>query len=223
MNLGTGIFLSALVLAVVALYGITKDRWKWRGIAKRAALISLGAVLLGVLVGGGAYLYHRLPTPVSTQTVYAGLRLGMSQDEVLYLRGYPPSVLGEAVSDPKWKGFHVVLETNKLPEGKTAADYRYWSYRDNYRTIEIVFNDERNAVVAVQCYSDDKLGRCPAIAGVQDGEYETNVLRKLGDKPTSKLNGTTKTLTYPDLGIRLWLAREQVYRLEIATRAYVQR
>jgi hypothetical protein len=33
VELGTAIFLSALVLGVVGLYAVTKDRWNWRKIA----------------------------------------------------------------------------------------------------------------------------------------------------------------------------------------------
>src|SRR5215204_3815114 len=121
MELGTGIFLSALVIAVILLYGITKDRWGWRHFVKRAAVGCLGLVLLSVLVGTGAYLYEEVPIPVGRQTEYAGIRLGMSQDEVLYIKGYPPAVLGEEVSDPQLKDFYLVLETSKLEKGSRSA------------------------------------------------------------------------------------------------------
>jgi len=42
MELGTGIFLSSLVLAAVILYGITKDRWRWRSIIRGIAIIFFG-------------------------------------------------------------------------------------------------------------------------------------------------------------------------------------
>jgi len=47
----------------------------------------------------------------------------MSQDEVLYIKGNPPTVLAEEVSDPKMKGFFLVVETNKLEKGKSVRDY----------------------------------------------------------------------------------------------------
>lgn len=30
MTLGTGLFLSALILSLVILYSVTRDRWNWR-------------------------------------------------------------------------------------------------------------------------------------------------------------------------------------------------
>jgi hypothetical protein len=34
MSVGTGIFLSSVLLAIVILYGVAKDRWRWRRIVK---------------------------------------------------------------------------------------------------------------------------------------------------------------------------------------------
>jgi len=222
MELGTGIFLSALVIALVVLYGITKDRWNWRRFVKRTAVVCLGVVLLGVVAGAGVYLYKQIPTAVSRQTGYAGIRLGMSQDEVLYIKGYPPTVLAEEVSDPQLKGFFLVLETSKLEKGKSVGDYRHWSYKEHYRNINIAFSDART-VVAIQCFSDDKLGRCPAIAGIEDGDHETKALRMLGNNPQAKISGITKSLTYPELGVQLHLTKEQVYMLEVSSPGYVRR
>ncbi|MGD9769700.1 MAG: hypothetical protein AB7U62_18860, partial [Pseudolabrys sp.] len=89
MDLGTGIFLSSVVLAVVILYGITKDRWSWRRIVKRTALVLLCLVILGTVVGVGISYWPQIPQKPERQTTYAGLRLGMTQDEVLYGKGYP--------------------------------------------------------------------------------------------------------------------------------------
>ena len=74
MNLGTGIFLSTLVMAVIVLYGITKDRWNWRRFVKRAAFVCMGVVLLGAVAGAGVYLYNQIPITVGRQTEYAGSR-----------------------------------------------------------------------------------------------------------------------------------------------------
>jgi hypothetical protein len=221
MDLGTGIFLSTLVMAVVALYGITKDRWNWRRFAKRAALACLGLVLVGIVAGGGMYLYSLIPVAVSRQTEYAGVRLGMSQDEVRYIKGLPQWVLAEDVPDAGMKGFRMVLETNKIPNGKSVNDYFDWSYAEHRRNINIAFNASR-AVVAIQCFSDDNLGRCPKVGGIEDGDDETKVLEKLGGKPQTSISGVTKTLFYPELGIRLHLTKQRVYTLEVSSPGYVR-
>jgi ABC-type Fe3+ transport system permease subunit len=92
MSTGLGILLSSVVLALVMLYAITKDRWRWRQIARISAL---ALALTGVVIGG-LYLWNQLPANVSPQTEYEGVRLGMTPDEVMYIRGSPTLVLGGA-------------------------------------------------------------------------------------------------------------------------------
>ncbi len=220
MSLGTGIFLSTLVIALVALYGITKDRWNWRRFVKRSVFVCFGMVLLGGMAGGAVYFYRQLPTVVGRQTEYAGLRLGMSRDEVLYVNGYPPSVLADDL-DPAWTGFYVVVETSKLEKGKTIHDYSRWSYAGYNHNINVAFNDAKT-VAAIHCFSKDELRRCPAIAGIADGDYEPEVLRAFGNNPVAKITGTTKSLTYPEIGVRLHLAKQRVYALEVSSPGYVR-
>jgi hypothetical protein len=74
MELGTGIFLSTVVLAVLILYAITKDRWRWRRIVVCIVLILPAILVLIGLIGGGLYFWERLPQKVERQTTYAGLK-----------------------------------------------------------------------------------------------------------------------------------------------------
>jgi len=50
MTVGTGIFLASLVLGVIALFAITKDRWNWAKIIRSLAIASVG--LIAIAVGG---------------------------------------------------------------------------------------------------------------------------------------------------------------------------
>jgi hypothetical protein len=115
MSLGLGIFLSTLVLAVVILYGLTKDRWGWRRILKRTALtlLALAAII------GGVYFWNQLPVP---QTEYAGIRIGMTPDEVMYIKGFPPTVFGELSNDGEGKGWHWRKEnaSKTIASGRTT-------------------------------------------------------------------------------------------------------
>src|SRR5262245_15306962 len=222
MDLGTAIFLSSIVLAVVILYGINKAigrrapaslpaapirRWSWR----RAAFVFFGLIVLGV----GAYYWQQLPQKIERQTAYAGLRLGMTPDEVMYVKGYPPFVLAEELTDPQWKGFMKVVDTKNLEKGKRAIDYRDWSYQGYEHNIDVTFNPARTAVEGIQCYSNDKIHRCPELGGVRDGDSEKEVLRKLGNPTTSKIDGVTKQMSYRDLNIQVWLTKEEVYMLAV--------
>src|SRR5437870_4308170 len=119
MSLGLGIFLSSLVLAVVMLYGLTRDRWSWRGIFKRTALAVLALVLITAAIIGGVELWNRLPATVTPQTEYAGLRIGMTPDDVMYIKGYPPEVFGELSNE----GWLPVIKTTELEKGRRVEDY----------------------------------------------------------------------------------------------------
>ena len=139
------------------------------------------------------------------------MRLGMTQDEVMYVKGYPPVVL---VDEPSVEGPSWVVETQNLEKGKDASIIATGPTMDT-NTNYVTFNGERTAVIAIRCYSNDKSYRCPAIGGVRDGDAEQEALRKLGNPSDSKIDGVTKLLTYRDLGINLWLNKEQVYMMSI--------
>jgi protein-S-isoprenylcysteine O-methyltransferase Ste14 len=87
MSVGLGIFLSSLVLSIVVLYGFTKDRWNWPKIARRTGLGVLTVAALVIGIWAGIYFWNQLPASLRTQTEYAGLRIGMAQDEVMYIKG----------------------------------------------------------------------------------------------------------------------------------------
>ena len=62
--------------------------------------------LLSEFSFGVAYPRNELPAPIRLQTEYAGLRLGMTHpEEVMYVKGYPPTVEEEEAETPEWKGF----------------------------------------------------------------------------------------------------------------------
>jgi hypothetical protein len=211
MNLGTGIFLSSSVLAIVLLYGFTKDRWRWRKIVIRT-LFSILILVVGsaAVIALANYWDEIFPVQVGPQTQYAGLKLGMSPQDVMYVKGYPPTVLEED-ADVAWK----VVKTSELAKGKQATDYRHWSYEQYKSNLNIKFNKERSEVVAISCYSEDKLTRCPLIGNVSDGTSEKDVFRKLAAQAEQRMEGVSKQLRFPSLGVKLWLTKEEVYMLAI--------
>ena len=113
-----------------------------------------------------------------------------------------------------------VIETSNLEKGKRVQDYRDWVvYEDNLYRLDVTF-DEKAALVAISCFSKARLGSCPSIAGVTDGDSEQEVIRKLGAPGTSRIQGVTKRITYPDLGIVIRLEKERVYTLGIKDPRY---
>lgn len=215
MTIGTGIFLSSLLLAIVILYGLTKDRWAWRRIVKQTALVLVGLIFLGVIAGAGFYAWEQVPIRIQQQTEYASVRIGMSPDEVKYVKGYPPQVLGPVETEGDWMEFKPVIETKNIEKGKRVEDYEEWSYQGNKYYIVVQYDSQKATVIAVECYSEDKLNRCPAIAGVADGDSEQEVIGKFGQPDSFKISGVTKSLYYSQIGIFFNLTQERVYMLGI--------
>jgi hypothetical protein len=224
MSIGTAIFLSSLVLATVILYGITKDRWRWRRIVARTALtlalFALATIVVLSAIAIGRYYYETSTKPLVPQTEplvpqteYAGLRLGMSPDEVMYIKGYPSNVVDET---PKQNPFDAFINTKDLKQGERVQDYREWLYENNQQgSIGVTFNPEKTAVVVIECLSFDRLRRCPSIAGVSHGDSEQEVIQKLGSPDVSRIEGLNKYLTYRPLGLQLSLTKEQIFGLSI--------
>ncbi|MBR1302171.1 hypothetical protein [Bradyrhizobium sp. AUGA SZCCT0042] len=209
MELGTAIFLSSIAVAIVLLYGFTKDRWPWR----RIVLRSLAAVLALVVVGTAViivaqYWDQMFPVKLDRQTQYDGLRLGMSKDEVKYIKGIPTTVITNDKDGP-WKDFGVV-QTSELPKGKTVNDYSLWSYDGHKRYYNVGFGNS-STVVSIGCYSEDKSYRCPAIGDVRDGTSEAEMLRKLGPPTKSAISGVTKSVEYNNIGVEFKLQQETIY------------
>jgi hypothetical protein len=195
MSIGLGIFLSSVAFALVIFYAITKNRWYWGRIVRRSALALVALIVPTDVVIGGLYFWKQRPPTISPQTEYAGIRLGMGPDEVLYINGSPPAVYGEAEKEGKWRGFQPIIETKNLEKGKLVQDYQVWSYEQSSNRIDVTFNPEKTAVVAIDCYSIDRQRRCPSIGGVKDGDSELEVIRKLGTPGTSRIERGLDNMT----------------------------
>src|SRR5262249_15726497 len=78
-------------------------------------------------------------------TEYAGLRLGMSPDEVMQIRGDPPFVIGkEKIAEDVFPTF----EIKTLKNGERVQDYQGWHWPDFEGGINVFFDPERKAVIA---------------------------------------------------------------------------
>lgn len=86
MELGTGVFLSAIFLGTVALFIATKDRWNW----KKIFLWPLGVIVgLGVVGGSIAYLYEQYDDRPRKLTELWGISLNDSAGDVKFKKGAP--------------------------------------------------------------------------------------------------------------------------------------
>jgi hypothetical protein len=97
MSVGLGIFLSTLVMALLLLYAITRDRWNWERGFRVVVLATWAISSLAGMGVVGFYVWKR-SFPI-VQTEYWGLRLGMSMGEVQQVKGKPDVVMKSVMMD----------------------------------------------------------------------------------------------------------------------------
>ncbi len=90
MTIGTSIFLSSLIIAILILLVITKDHWNWAMVLRRTILILLSIFLIGALTFGGYHYYNNIP---KVQNEMWGLKLGQSISDVKIIKGKPDFIL----------------------------------------------------------------------------------------------------------------------------------
>src|SRR5215471_21450216 len=85
MSLGTSIFLSSLVLAFVALFIATKDRWSW----KKIILWPFAGL---ILIASGSWVYSTIEARPKIQTSFWDIPLGATEGDVKFLKGAPDAM-----------------------------------------------------------------------------------------------------------------------------------
>ena len=111
MDIGTGIFCSALFLGTVVLFVATKDRWNWKKIILWPLGIVVGISTIG-LAGNYAYdQYNARPVPPQKQTSLWGISLQSTPADVKFAKGEPSS----KEDDETWR-YKVSSEGNSHDE-----------------------------------------------------------------------------------------------------------
>jgi hypothetical protein len=213
MELGTGVFLSAVFLGIVVLFIFTKDRWNW----KKIMLILLGApITIGLLTGGGVASYkwykETFPPTLNKQTGFEQIELGMIKNEVRYIYGQPQVL--EKVSD----GTDFYWYVEKIPDDKTVNDYDMWEYNDKYKRILTVnFDSETGKVSSLSCQKgESSFGKACEIQDLRIGLTEEELTNRLGKPTRETLNGLIKKLYYSELNLIFFLEKKKVYLVKIS-------
>lgn len=213
MSLGLGIFLSTLLICLVLLH-------RWGYLRK---ILKFGLALVALAAGGGAafwgYSYYQdRPTK---QLGYLDLKLGMTMDEVQYVKGQPGAVLVEEPPDSKWKGHLAVytLDDLKDHEKKEVIDYFYWQYdfeSPRYR-VDVIFSPTTKTVTEIGCYAElwDAFYNTCGVLGLAAGSDEEQIYGRLGKPAREKLEGFVKTVEYPDFNLKFKLKKNKAYYITV--------
>lgn len=154
MTIGDGIFLSAVLLSVVGLFAVTKDRWNWRRIAKWGLLGPIAAFLL---LNGGAYLYGYLKDRPTPQNKFGEISLTATPADILFLLGEPNLKDGP----DRW-----IYYAGSVPAARDAAMYL------------VTFKNGRVRFVLYTA-SGEQISN-PTLMGFDMGTSYERVLEKLG-------------------------------------------
>jgi hypothetical protein len=88
MSVGTGIFLAGTLLALVAVYITTRDRWNWSKI-----ILWPSGILLAV--AASLYVYSLIPERPKIQKSFWDIPLDASESDVLFIKGNPTRKQGD--------------------------------------------------------------------------------------------------------------------------------
>ena len=118
MTTGEGIFYGLLVLGLIGLYSVTKDRWNWKRLAKwTVVVVAVPIVGFGLWLAALSYLSER---PQVEQALW-GIKPGISVDELVFLKGKPSGDGGEHwLYGNSGEIFHVVAFRNSKVRSVTA-------------------------------------------------------------------------------------------------------
>ncbi len=89
MTLGTGIFLSSLLLGLVVLFIATKDRWNWRKIILWPLLTIISLSIIG---GISFYIYKTVAEKPSTQTSFWDISFNTTKKDIKFVKGEPTEI-----------------------------------------------------------------------------------------------------------------------------------
>lgn len=232
MELGTGVFLSAIFLGFVALFIATKDRWNW----KKIALWQIGG-LVALLVTGGviAYGYTLYDERPRAPSEFQGIQLGQKLDDAEFKRGKAKKfsdVLEKLIETRKDEAttsaeeqldeLVAALKNERDEEARAAAansrDGEYWFGEATRVTIK----DERVENIFQNC--DSELGSNMAVNKIGCGNTGDEILSKFGgdvrilcEIEKDKGGSPTRVYDVSKYGTRYYLTTNVVEAIMIAT------
>ncbi len=198
MTLGTGIFLSVIIIALLTLYLKTCNRWNWKKLVKRFVIVVI--VLIAGITGVIIYddLKHDFANRPKILSSYENASFGMTREEIIYGFGEPQ------IADTQ-------LTKNNQPE---VYIYTTNKGQFNESNIGITF-DDNDKVDSIGCYSSYEYG-CDSIFGVQIGDNEESVFKKLGPPTSSEIvDKTQKRVIYEKYRIKLIFTKKILTFIQI--------
>ncbi len=207
MSLGLAVLVSTLTISLVLLY-----HWGHLSVAK--CLIVVGIAVSGLLlVAGGVIGYRYYESRPIIQVEYDGISLGMTMDEVVYVKSIPDAVKITPPNDGKTH-FTPDIKIGDIEGGKRFTDYLRWTYgtmtaEGFSKSFLLVDFDSDKKVSTIRCVSGCN------ILKITNDMSEESVVDRLGNPERESIWTGTKTLDYPRLNLSISLREKKVSYIEV--------
>ena len=182
----------------------------WLSASRILALLPFVVVVAVTFLGHPLYMHYQ--QRLLPQIGYYGLKLGMTPEEVMHVKGRPAYV----VEDSAHAARQLLTSVEDIPKGKTVNDYHEWAFpvgKKEPGSVEITFSGNPMQVAEISCYS--KTGYCESVSGISTGASEDEVMAKLGTPHTTQSNNGSQTLDYPNQHLSLVLENKRVSMLRV--------
>jgi len=159
----TSLFLvvGIFVLAFAILFAVTKDRWEWKKLYKRALIWGAGVI---AVIWCGIYIYTKIENMPKRQTEYQDIKLTDSMDDVIFKKG--ESTLKDISADKTSSTLFYV--TKNSDSGQKI---------DSYYMIEI----KNNKIHMIDCKAPSyDSWYCGSLNNLKIGDSSTDMIEKLG-------------------------------------------
>lgn|GEM_PF-3716643 len=226
MSTGFWIFASSLVLCVTAIYitrvHATQPDQAVTALRRRRRRIVLASAVLLVVLGYAAFAAIRWwQDRPRKEALYEAVNLGMSMQEVLYLKG-KPSYLGKAVEAEQ--AAPPLLVAAELQATDNVFNYPRWIYGDDYlgEHVTVEFDKKGGQIAAIRCVhpridGDLSTSACPSLSGILIGTSESNLKDRLGAPSAENLADGIKEVEFNEFQARFILFKQHVCLLELKT------
>lgn len=187
MTLGTGVFLSALLLSATWLYIATRDRWRWKRIM--TALVG-GTFGIAASVALGIWGYTEWEDRPYPMNELNGIRLGMTEQDVRFYKGAPSSS-----SKDEW--------TYEVRDFKGDPELSYVVILDGGKVQSVWATGEH--------------GKVPGVFGLPSYMRTADVIQKLGepDSTSGSKDGAVRMLYYARFNLTFGFAADRLHAIGI--------
>lgn len=187
MTTGEGIFYGLVFIGLILLYVVTRDRWKWRKIAKWTSVV----MLLPVIAAGTWAGYSRyMEDQPKVQSEFWGVSPGVPKSELIFLKGKPTRD-----------------DDGSLTYESDATNVTYL----------VVLNKSGNVRSVLATAPFDKSYSLPTIQGVSNYSTISDIESKFGkaDSASSNKDGTRRLYCYLKYGIVVGMEKGTVIAVGI--------